>query len=756
MGKKGNLFFPVQKGWDSNKLAAIIDGKAYRTLGSYSLWGVPEASADMRKHIDAIARGSNLLESGKDLPTTIKEIEPAELDTLIGSEKAAIVALVPKDQQMNDTISILPHTTCQVAYCNKPLQSTTPEEDVDMLFRGERESAPSSEPFTNLYTAEEGNIEAYTDPNPYTTELLDLKREKTSTATTQDPDLEGVLNKVCAGLTIEDQILELKLLIEGDQTQRREEKDEERELREGEIAGVLQSVELSQNERRENFRIILETINKNNESFQKAFSLFNEHIVRQLNLLSTQILTKLSELDMGRVIPDSIESTRETSPWIILQHPKDGGPRTTPIGGPSTTTMQFPKDRVIPDSTENSREGSPIVASPLDTLPGRPVEATPPPAMSECFYTTPTGKRYHMTTGTREEAAETLARAARAEEAEKEVEGTNIAPSSGISEKPSRDSFVEGNAPICNLGATGAPLKYSQHGDVSTPPEPSPASSPSNRPEDQPGDKPKTSETKATSAQRPKTGKGDTRVNAFLSQDIVEAEVAAAMEKKEKEERRSAQGDRSAPKHTGPATRRQTTPPAIGARQSTPCRQQSRVGTGANATPITPGKAPRQTTPLQVTPGTTTTKAHLVEGKPGKVQRTPKGNKGYWNKGPENMADISPPPSRPTSVQVLITGCPTIPARGDEWKRSFLVGFNARRERLAPETPICATQVSFAFSYPTERVITIHHPPNMKHEEIIGAVARVRREMYNNYIQHPNQAMISILQETTELVAPGL
>ncbi|RPB20962.1 hypothetical protein L211DRAFT_851849 [Terfezia boudieri ATCC MYA-4762] len=44
----------------------------------------------------------------------------------------------------------------------------------------------------------------------------------------------------------------------------------------------------------------------------------------------------------------------------------------------------------------------------------------------------------------------------------------------------------------------------------------------------------------------------------------------------------------------------------------------------------------------------------------------------------------------------------------------------------------------------------------MKHEEIIRAVARVRREMYNNYIQYPNQAMISILQGTTELVAPGL
>ncbi|RPB21751.1 hypothetical protein L211DRAFT_851215 [Terfezia boudieri ATCC MYA-4762] len=225
------------------------------------------------------------------------------------------------------------------------------------------------------------------------------------------------------------------------------------------------------------------------------------------------------------------------------------------------------------------------------------------------------------------------------------------------------------------------------------------------------------------------------RVNAFLAQDVEEAKVTAALERGMGKE-----GARKAPhrKEGSKATKEGIIKHVGGYRGP---------GTGANATPIrsrdTSGQT-RQTTPKQdATNGdgkaggeTHTTETRLVEGKPGKVQRTRMGDRGYWNRGPENTADISPPPSRPTSVQVLITGCPSIPARGDEWKRSFLAGFNARRERLAPETPICATQVAFAVSYPTERVVTIHHPPNMKHEEIIRAVARVRREMYNNYIQH--------------------
>ncbi|RPB18199.1 hypothetical protein L211DRAFT_854351 [Terfezia boudieri ATCC MYA-4762] len=214
------------------------------------------------------------------------------------------------------------------------------------------------------------------------------------------------------------------------------------------------------------------------------------------------------------------------------------------------------------------------------------------------------------------------------------------------------------------------------------------------------------------------------------------------MEKKEKEEQIR--------KHPGPAmlltSRRQATPPAIEARQ-----QRFEVGMGTNATPIIPGKAPRrsiggtsveaQTTPLQIVPGIlNSTKVHraegkpdnaihpgtganatpigpsqrqmipgipqLTEGKPGRVQGTRLGNRSYWNPELENTADIE--------------------------------------------------SVSFARSYPSERVIMIHHPPNTGYPEIIRAVARVRREMYNRNIQHLDDSTTSILQETTELVAPGL
>lgn len=362
---------------------------------------------------------------------------------------------------------------------------------------------------------------------------------------------------------------------------------------------------------------------------------------------------------------------------------------------------------------------------------------------------------------------------------------------------------MEGNAPICNLGASGTPLKYSLHGDASIPlkevvepdstgsdtkPEPIrdpdtyminnvddcqwglkasqyadadagaevvPATPPQGKAEVTAATKGKGREASAPvrrsrkiqrniqrtpalvggsngKLSRYKTPEEDTHVNAFR-------------EKKEKEERMSAQGDKGSPKHTGPAkpvtsSQHMRQLPGTGA-NATPLG--SRPGTGANATPI------RQLTPTPRAP------RQLTEGKPGRIQRTRPGNRGFWNPGPENTADIESE-CRPTSVQVLITGYPTVPGRGDAWKKSFLASFNAKRERLAPDTPICATQVSFARSYPSERVITIHHPPNTEYGEIISAVARVRREIYNTYIQHPNDGTTSILQETTELVALGL
>ncbi|RPB28774.1 hypothetical protein L211DRAFT_844854 [Terfezia boudieri ATCC MYA-4762] len=631
----------------------------------------------------------------------IEEVEPAHLDTLIELGKAALVALVPEDQQMNDTINVLPHTTCQVPYCNKPLQPTTLEEDVDMLIRRERELAPSPEPDA--------------DPNPYTTELLNLKQERTLTKRQemQDPELEEVLNKELTGLTVEDRVIELRFALEDDQVRRKGEKKEERELREKEISDLMCYIGELQREYREGHGEVMGVLATQINDIREALSLLNQHMANQIKSLSKQVA--------------------ELTTQLIAPPPPSPPPPSPPL-------------------SESTRESS--------------------PAQSTDSITTPIGG---VTS----------------------VDRPRVEPVIGISEKPSRDSYVEGNSPICNLGGSGTPLKHSPHGNTSTPSmeviepdielevstksdtKPEPIRDPdtymiNNADDCQRGlnasqyadANPKADvaemsvvarvvEAAKNKLDQPRTRNGrsnrksqrnrqrtpafvggfsrkfqessrlmpeeeDTRGNAFLSQDIVEAEVAAAMEKKEKEDQMSAQGDKSSPKHLGSATHRQTTPPAIGARQSTPGQQQSGIGTGANATPIIPGKAPRPGTLEK----TNSAEAHLVEGKPGKVQRTPRGNKGYWKQGPKNTADIENA-FRPTSVQVLMTGCPTIPARGDGWKRSFLAGFNAKRERLALETPICATHVSFAFSYPSERVVTIHHPANTKHEEIIRAVGRL-------------------------------
>ncbi|RPB28791.1 hypothetical protein L211DRAFT_844865 [Terfezia boudieri ATCC MYA-4762] len=420
MGGKKNLFFPIRQGWDSNKVAAIIDGKAYRTLGSYSIWGKGE-----EQHIDAIAKGRLLLEKqDENLPAAIVQVDPARMDTLIRSGKAVLVAVIPEDQQINDTINVLPHTACNVPGCNKPIQPTTPEEDTDMLFRGERESAPSPEPDTgNLQVLGTRGDTDEPDPNPYTPKLLDLKREP------QDPDLEEVLNQEIRQPTMEDRILEVRLIME-----------EDRELREQEISGVLQIIDQGQNETRENFKIILGALNENKESFQaqsnvmkEAFTLLNRQMAKQLRALSKCISEQMAEL------------------------------------------AQEIRAAITPPP--------------------------PPQAMSESFYTSPTGEVRHMTACTAEEAAETLARANAAEslavgtiipdstggtrESSPAMSPTSttdpittfmggVQPVIGISEKPSRDSYVEGNSPICNLGASGTPLKYSPHGDTRTEAKPEP------------------------------------------------------------------------------------------------------------------------------------------------------------------------------------------------------------------------------------------------------------------------------------------
>ncbi|RPB19991.1 hypothetical protein L211DRAFT_852697 [Terfezia boudieri ATCC MYA-4762] len=196
------------------------------------MWG--KEKKDIGQYIDAIAKGHRLLKKqDENLLAAIVQVDPVCLDTLIRSGKVALVAIIPEDQQINDSINVLPHTVCNIPGCNKPMQPTTPEEDIDILLRGKRESAPSPEPDSgNLQVLGIRHMENQhgdtdePDPNPYTPELLDLKREP------QDPDLEEVLNQEIKQPTIEDRILEVRYIME-----------EDHELREQEISGVLQIID---------------------------------------------------------------------------------------------------------------------------------------------------------------------------------------------------------------------------------------------------------------------------------------------------------------------------------------------------------------------------------------------------------------------------------------------------------------------------------------------------------------------------------
>ncbi|RPB23571.1 hypothetical protein L211DRAFT_849557 [Terfezia boudieri ATCC MYA-4762] len=215
MGRKDNLFFLIRQGWESNKIAAIIDSKAYRTLGSYSIWGLSEKEEDAIVHIDSLARGLCLFDGpGKDLPTSVDEVEPTHLESLIKSGEAALVALVPEEEQMNDTITVFLHTVCQVSGCIKPLK-----EDKDMLFRKERESASSPEPMSEVEDANK-------DTTPYAPKQLVLKKRERESRTQEpythtpehsapkqeaDPDLEVVIEHEPS---TEDRILEIRYTVE--------------------------------------------------------------------------------------------------------------------------------------------------------------------------------------------------------------------------------------------------------------------------------------------------------------------------------------------------------------------------------------------------------------------------------------------------------------------------------------------------------------------------------------------------------------
>ncbi|RPB21241.1 hypothetical protein L211DRAFT_840845 [Terfezia boudieri ATCC MYA-4762] len=147
MGKKDNLFFSIQPGWNKNKIVVIIQGMAYRTIKSYLLWGKKE---EVEKLNSVAARGRLLIEQDKNLPISIYTAPKETFEAYIELQEAALVARIPENEQINDSINVLSHTTYHVSGCTKLLQTTTPDEDYELLFRKERELILSPEPDTML------------------------------------------------------------------------------------------------------------------------------------------------------------------------------------------------------------------------------------------------------------------------------------------------------------------------------------------------------------------------------------------------------------------------------------------------------------------------------------------------------------------------------------------------------------------------------------------------------------------------------
>ncbi|RPB23536.1 hypothetical protein L211DRAFT_849799 [Terfezia boudieri ATCC MYA-4762] len=579
---------------------------------------------------------------------------------------------------MNDTINILPHTTCQVSYCNKPVQLTTPEEDVDMLIRRERESSLSPEPDAN--------------PNPYSAELLNLKQERTLTKRQkrQNLELEEVLNKELTGLTVEGRVIELRLTLEDDQAWRKEEKEDERELKEKETSDLIYYIGELQKEYREGHKEVIGVL------------------AIQVAKLMTQLIAPLPLSPLPP--PPLISESFFTSPMEEIQYIIVGTAEEA-----AETLMRAEKVvisliMIIPDSTGSRRES--LLAQLLIPFPLSFYQLTGPGPT-----TSPTREIRYMTVGMVEEIVETLARAKKAEALSLTtvipdspitipIEGSRAEPTIEITEKPSKDSYVEDNSPICNLGASGPSpnipsmesikfdvkaknpdihmtnnivecqlgLPASQHTTTVTKKSPR---KPQIEDEIKPKDKSKTVEANViATAQKGVISECTATTKGNEKEAGLKECTNRAQDIKEKEDAKERIGG-SRGRNSNRRPSRWSTP--IGW-TIPPAQDATHPGTSTNAIPIGPSR--EKTLPSELSQES----IPLARGKPGRIERTYMG-KGYWEQGPKNMADIENT-SRLTSIQVLLTGCPTVPTRGDGWKRSFIAGFNAKRECLALEMPI--------------------------------------------------------------------
>lgn len=107
MSKKGKgLFFPIQPHWNKDKLAVIIDGKAYRSLESYNIWETKETTKGL---IDAVARGSLLIDHNTTVPDSVSNVSRASFNDMVLRPEFALVATIPPEEQIEEAIRAVPH-----------------------------------------------------------------------------------------------------------------------------------------------------------------------------------------------------------------------------------------------------------------------------------------------------------------------------------------------------------------------------------------------------------------------------------------------------------------------------------------------------------------------------------------------------------------------------------------------------------------------------------------------------------------------
>ncbi|RPB20006.1 hypothetical protein L211DRAFT_852716 [Terfezia boudieri ATCC MYA-4762] len=227
-------------------------------------------------------------------------------------------------------------------------------------------------------------------------------------------------------MTVEDRVIELKLALEDDQVRRKEEKEEELELREKEISDLICYIDELQREYREG----------------------HKELIAPPPPLPPPPLSSVFESFFSspakRIISDSTESMRKSSPVPFL-------PTIT------SETPQMNMQRIVLDSTESTRESSPVSSSPTitpDSTKSTSLSLIIPETILQCTFTTE-GKIICMNQSSSEEAQDALRRA----DNDQNINIFDEKPSgeTTISDNPKKDTYIKSNEPVNNRGAFNQP-----------------------------------------------------------------------------------------------------------------------------------------------------------------------------------------------------------------------------------------------------------------------------------------------------------